>query len=305
MKKVLIFSSTVISFIMCCFIAITANAQGTVDISNAKITLSKTSYTYNADEHTPTVYLALDGEKLVKNKDFTVSYSNNINAGEGKVVVTGIGNYTGTVKASFNISPQKISKTSISRDDFKIYVGQTPTYTVKYKGSKLKAKKDYVVSISNNKKVGIKTANVTIKGNGNFTGKKTFKLTIRPSKVKGVTASSRTSTTVTLKWDSQNSTGITGYKVYSCDENGENRELVGKTTKNKLKITGLKTGKVNYFVVRSYYVSGDTTLYGNYSKVRKTCTKPEKVSIMSASKSSNKTKLVVKWQKNKVHWLYY
>ena len=47
-----------------------------------------------------------DGEKtLVEGTDYTVSYSNNVNAGTATATITGIGDYSGTVPASFTINP--------------------------------------------------------------------------------------------------------------------------------------------------------------------------------------------------------
>ena len=44
-----------------------------------------------------------DGVKLVKGTDYTVSYSNNKNVGTATVMVTGIGDYAGSVKKNFTI----------------------------------------------------------------------------------------------------------------------------------------------------------------------------------------------------------
>ncbi|HAE44325.1 MAG TPA: hypothetical protein DCG37_01850, partial [Lachnospiraceae bacterium] len=40
---------------------------------------------------------------LEKDKDFTVTYANNKEVGTGTVTVKGIGNYAGTIKATFKI----------------------------------------------------------------------------------------------------------------------------------------------------------------------------------------------------------
>ncbi|MDE6590835.1 MAG: hypothetical protein K2K53_10935, partial [Oscillospiraceae bacterium] len=63
-------------------------------------TLSETEFTYDKTEHKPTV----TAEGLTGNTDYTVSYSDNVNAGEATVTVTGKGNYTGTVEKKFTIN---------------------------------------------------------------------------------------------------------------------------------------------------------------------------------------------------------
>lgn len=61
---------------------------------------------YTGSQITPAVVVK-DGEKeLEKDKDYTVSYGENINAGKdaGKVTITGIGNYTDELKPTFDIT---------------------------------------------------------------------------------------------------------------------------------------------------------------------------------------------------------
>ena len=59
---------------------------------------------YTGDELVPLVIIRKpDGSELVKNRDFTVRYYNNIVPGTARVVITGIGDYTGTIESSFLI----------------------------------------------------------------------------------------------------------------------------------------------------------------------------------------------------------
>ena len=68
-----------------------------VNIDKAKVILSATNYNYDGKAKTPSVTITLDRKKLVKNTDYTVSYSNNKNIGTAKVTIKGKGNYTGTI----------------------------------------------------------------------------------------------------------------------------------------------------------------------------------------------------------------
>ena len=74
-------------------------------ISGAVIVLDDNAnpvYTENAI--TPDVTsVTLDGAILVKDTDYTVSYSDNINAGQATVTITGKGNYKDTANTSFTI----------------------------------------------------------------------------------------------------------------------------------------------------------------------------------------------------------
>ena len=74
-----------------------------LSIETAEITLNPTSYTYDGNEKKPTTTVVLKNKTLVLNTDYTVSYSNNKNAGTATVTVTGRGNYTGTKSINFTI----------------------------------------------------------------------------------------------------------------------------------------------------------------------------------------------------------
>lgn len=62
------------------------------------------SVTYNTKAHTPEVTVAISGRTLEADKDYTVSYASNINAGTATVTVTGKGNFTGTASKTFTIN---------------------------------------------------------------------------------------------------------------------------------------------------------------------------------------------------------
>ena len=78
------------------------------NISYATITLNHTSYKYNGKTRKPVVTVTLGEEELIENRDFTIAYSNNKDAGQATVTVTGKGDYTGTKEAHFTIN--KISQ---------------------------------------------------------------------------------------------------------------------------------------------------------------------------------------------------
>lgn len=62
--------------------------------------------TYSGKAYEPNVTVTnYKGEILANGTDYTVSYSNNVNAGEAAVTVTGAGNYGGTLQAHFKIAP--------------------------------------------------------------------------------------------------------------------------------------------------------------------------------------------------------
>ena len=65
---------------------------------------------YNGQAHTPAVTV-MDGETtLVKDRDYSVSYDSNIDAGTASVTITGQGNYAGTAHASFTITKASMNE---------------------------------------------------------------------------------------------------------------------------------------------------------------------------------------------------
>ena len=66
--------------------------------------LEYSNYDYTGKEIKP----AVTCEGLTEGTDFTVSYKDNINAGTAQVIITGIGNYSGTYTLEFTINPVTI-----------------------------------------------------------------------------------------------------------------------------------------------------------------------------------------------------
>ena len=149
------------------------------DISKAAVSLEKTSYTYDGSAKTPAVTVNLNGKTLVRNTDYTVSYNNNTAVGTANVIITGMGNYSGNVTAHFTITKADISKAAVALENTSYtYDGsaKTPAVTVNLNGKTLVRNTDYTVSYNNNTAVG--TANVSISGMGNYTGRATANFTI-------------------------------------------------------------------------------------------------------------------------------
>ena len=85
--------------------------SGSVSISKASITLSKTQYTYDGNSKTPSGKGVLDGKTLKKGTDYTTTYVGSTGLGTAYVYVKGKGNYTGNVKKTYTI---KLAKPTIS-----------------------------------------------------------------------------------------------------------------------------------------------------------------------------------------------
>ena len=142
--------------------------------------------TYTGNELTPNVIIKDGKTTLNENKDYTVTYINNVNIGEAKVDITGIGNYSGNVIKTFNIKnapKQDIKNAKISEINQQTYTGFkiTPIVNLSFNNVELKQNQDYILTYQNNINVG--NANIIIKGIGNYSGTLTKSFTISPKNI--------------------------------------------------------------------------------------------------------------------------
>lgn len=126
-----------------------------------------------------------------QNADYYVTYSDNEDAGDAKIIAHGINNYTGDITETFKINPKEMK----SKDDggmFRVdtlpeksYTGSKITQddkdiTVRYGNSILKNGTDYDVEYDNNLQVSTDAspAKMIVKGKKNFSGEitATFKI---------------------------------------------------------------------------------------------------------------------------------
>ena len=102
--------------------SITPDGPNTPDEKKTGIKVTKPDDTmYNGEEqkNKPTVEDTKTGATLVENVDYTLSYTAAVDAGTVEVTITGIGNYTGTAKTSYEITKRDVLLTSAT--DSKVY----------------------------------------------------------------------------------------------------------------------------------------------------------------------------------------
>ena len=148
------------------------------------VTLEKEVYDYDGGEKSPVVTVKKGEEELRRGTDFTVDYENNINPGTAKAIVTGRGEYTGTVEKTFTIKGIDISgqgfAVTLSESEY-TYDGKAkePAVTVTNGTEKLTGA-DFTVKYENNVNPG--TAKAIVTGAGGYTGTLTKEFTIEASK---------------------------------------------------------------------------------------------------------------------------
>ena len=212
-----------------------------VNVRNSQVSASIAAdkYQYDGKEKKPGMVMSYKGMSLKEGKDYTLSYSNNVQPGTATVTVTGIGNYTGTLYRSFIIegkpsepviNPTKPSQGTVTNPAAKpsstTKVTPKPTATPKPKAVKAPAN--------------------------------TSSLSVR-SKAKGK---------ATVSWKAVK--GITSYQVqYSNYKNMKKAKTV--TLKSRSKSTTLKKlkrKKYCYVRIRTVKKVGKKNYYSKWSKVR-------------------------------------
>jgi len=107
------------------------------------------------------------GELLVEGQDYTVSYSDNVNAGTAAAIITGMGEYQGTFRKAFKIDSVWFEKVAWGEIGSFSYTGKpiTPKPELTLGNYKLQEGVDYVLSYDNNVDAG--DAMVTARALGN------------------------------------------------------------------------------------------------------------------------------------------
>lgn len=100
------------------------------NISSITLDLDRNSFVYDGGQKKPTV-IAKDGEKTLNlDADYQVEYKNNRDAGEARVVVTGLNGYKGTKTLYFTIQKADVSGFEVSQQGWTYGDINTPNPTV-------------------------------------------------------------------------------------------------------------------------------------------------------------------------------
>ena len=265
-----------------------------------------TDQTYTGSEITPEPVVTLKDKVLVKGKDYTVSYQNNVNAGIAKVVITGIGNYINEIRVEFKIikpetsepdipeapdapivpdtpvtpepekpSPEKVSINSavISPITAEVYTGSAiePSVTVEMDGKTLKKDTDYTVAYKNNVNAGI--ADVIITGTGEYTGSKTVNFTIKPKKITSMNLAQAVFTyNGTVKQPAvtvKSGTKVIAQKIKKDTANIDVTYAKGRKNVGTYKVTVKGKGNYTGALSKTFKINPKTTAITSMTKAKK------------------------------------
>ncbi|MDE7168141.1 MAG: hypothetical protein K2O28_04755 [Clostridia bacterium] len=150
------------------------------DMDDSTVSGIDNEYEYTGKAITPEPVVTANGITLVKNTDYTVSYSANVDLGTVTITITGKGNFTAVKEVTFEIIAADITNTATLTgvDEEYGYTGSaiTPNPVVTVNNTQLVKDTDYTVSYASNTDLGI--AVITVQGIGNYTGRKSIAFNI-------------------------------------------------------------------------------------------------------------------------------
>lgn len=140
----------------------TVSATGRLDLSDSAnvVTLESHYFTYNGE---PINIRPIVNDNILKENDYTVEYSDPVNAGIGTATITGKNSCTGSVTVEYEIYRASILGTDITLADTLIYNGSDQTMNVEsvvFRGKTFKEGVDYEVRDNVGTDAGVYTLKV-------------------------------------------------------------------------------------------------------------------------------------------------
>ncbi len=239
------------------------------DVPLLGVTVSGIVVTYDGKKHAPNVKIPAGAiiTYSSNNKTYTTTKPQYTKAGNYKVYykVTKTNYETLQGSVNINILAKSIKKMAATLSTTNItYNGKHRKPTIVLKNGKYIINSiNYSISYSNNKYPGV--AKITITGIGNYTGKITKYFKIKPRVVKPTITSTRR--TATIKYNKV--TGASGYEIFMATSKKGKYVKISTLSASKLylKKSRLISKRVYYFKVRAYKISGNSIVFGDYSKV--------------------------------------
>lgn len=146
-------------------------------VSGATVTISS-EYTFSGEAFTPEPTVVCCGKTLTKDVDYTLAYSDNINAGNAYITITGMGNYTDSLKKSFKIAPAQLKNVVFTTAAQYKPSGVTADISAVLGGYTLCAD-DYEISLP----TAAGTHSATATGKGNFSGTTQLSIYVAPADI--------------------------------------------------------------------------------------------------------------------------
>lgn len=256
----------------------------TLNSKNLSVTFDKTSLVYYGSAVHPVMYVSFNGQPLIQDVDYKVSYSKNDAPGRATVKITGIGNFAGSVSKTFIILPQKVNSVSIAKNSATTAtvswgkVDKVSGYEIlKYDANKNSFVHAVFASADSTSYQFTKLQNsalhsYVVKAYKTIDGDKYFgeqsdavSVFIKPDKAQ-LTSVTLKNSTLNVEWKKLD---CTGYEIiYTTDskfKKGLKTVKIKNSNTTKKAIKKLKNGKKYYVKVRAYAVNNGEKIYGSKS----------------------------------------
>jgi len=256
----------------------------TFNSKNLSVTFDKTSLVYYGSAVHPVMYVSFNGQPLVQDVDYKVTYSKNNAPGRATVKITGIGNFNASVSKTFIILPQKVNSVSIAKNSATTAtvswgkVDKVSGYEIlKYDVNKNSFVHAVYASADSTSYQFTKLQNsalhsYVVKAYKTIDGDKYFgeqsdavSVFIKPAKAQ-LTSVTLKNSTLNVEWKKLD---CTGYEIiYTTDrkfKKGLKTVKIKNSNTTKKAIKKLKKGKKYYVKVRAYAVNNGEKLYGSKS----------------------------------------
>ena len=244
------------------------------NLSTADVKLSAASFTYNGKAFTPSVTVTCNGKVLTNVTDYSVAYTNNINAGTSRVTITGIGAYSGVKTVTFRI---KRAKATLTPTAAALTLTQSSRKTAVIKRKKtdgkisLKSSNSKIVKISGTSIIPLSPGKATVtitaaQGRNYNTVSAKISISVRPLPVSSLSLKSSAKGQATASWKQVKS--ITSYQIqYSTASSMKSaRTITVKGTSKSAVLKKLTRGKKYYVRIRTVKTASKKNYYSTWSK---------------------------------------
>lgn len=290
--------------------AFTKNAEK-INIADAVISDIEMQ-NYTGEEIKPEVEVKYIGNILIKDTDYRVSYSNNVNcSSEALVIVKGIGNYSGKIQKTFTIrwnkSPMEITRITGGANKITVTWEDVPDETKYelYMAASKNGTYTKIATLAANEtsyiKTGLSTAQTyyfkvryykNINGKNQYSDFSGIKYGTTCTSTPAIDTVTGGSGKATVKWKPV--AGAKGYVLYMAASSGGTytaKATINGQAASSGTVTGLSANKTYYFKVRAYRAGEGTNVYSGYSGVKSCFTAPSVPSIAKVTGGANKITL--------------
>lgn len=247
------------------------------EVTNPEITITTENIVYTGNEIEPSIVVKDNDGNVIIDSEYTVSYSNNTNAGEGTITITNKkgGNYIVNGNKTFTINKKEVTNPTIEFDPTEYtYTGSEikPLITVKDSDNTIDSS-EYIVEYEKNLNVGTATIKVINKDGGNYivNGQATFE--IKKKEINGniilaneeekiIYNGEEQKPEIIVKDENKEEVSKDLYKVsYSNNTNAGTATIAIESNNDNYTITGTKTFEIEKADITSISIKDNTVTY--------------------------------------------